>query len=209
MIKTVLADDHHVVVAGLQRYLTELGGFDVCGVADSRERLFELLSESVPDVLVLDLNMPGMSGARTVREITDAFPQLPVLVFSMQPEDQYALSVVRAGARGYLTKSRHLSELAEAIRRVSAGGHYITDELATRLLGTNPAARGELHATLSAREREVLERIARGTSVHRIAEELDISVSTVRSYVERVRTKLGVGSLQELVIYAFREGLAG
>ncbi len=200
----LLGDDHPVVAGGLLRFLNGLHDMVVSGTAESYEEVNAKLIELRPDVLVLDLNMPGMKGAESVREIV-AQKGTRIVVFSMHDEDEVGLTMLKAGARSYLTKTRDPSELAHAIRTVHRGHRYITPELSELMLtGDNQSA---VHDAFSRRERQVFDLLARGLAPKQIAADLNVSSSTVHTYTERIKNKLGVDTLTQVVSYAYQHRL--
>ena len=208
MTRIAIADDHVLVRRGLAELLREMEDFDVVGEADSGDSLLHLLRDTKVDVVVMDLTMPGPSGLDLVKSIAAEFRSLPILVLSVHPEDQYAVRVVRAGARGYLTKESAEAELVAAIRRVTAGQRYLSQTLAESLLGALDAdPDAEPHAALSDREFQVLRLIASGQTVGGIAEHLSLSVKTVSTYRSRMLQKMGLSNNAELTRYALENGL--
>ncbi len=207
MIRVVLADDHPVVTDGLRRFFDLVPDIEVIEAVCDLPGLRRSVQECAPQVVVVDLNMPGMQGATSVTELVAQGAGPAVVVFSMQQEDQYAVKLLRAGARAYLSKSRPPTELAHAVRLAARGARYLTDDLSARLLSdTGENTHG--HAAFSAREREVFDALVAGSAAKLVAKELGISVSTVHTYTERIKIKLAVDSVSEIVSYAFRHGLA-
>jgi DNA-binding NarL/FixJ family response regulator len=207
-VRVVVADDHAVVRRGLAEVLSETADLAVAGDVASGEELLRLLRLAPADVVVLDLSMPGLSGLDLVKALRAEFPALPLLVLSMHPEDQYAVRVLRAGAAGYLTKEAAERELVQAVRRVAAGGRYLTPAMAEALLthlDADPAA--DPHAALSDREYQVLRLLASGKPVSAIGEELALSVKTVSTYRARLLKKMGMKNNAELTRYAVEHGL--
>jgi two-component system invasion response regulator UvrY len=208
MTRVVIADDHTVVRRGLAEVISDAVDLAVVGEAASGDALLGLLRGGTPDVVVLDLSMPGPSGLDLVKQLRAEYPSLPLLVLSMHPEDQYAVRVLRAGAAGYLTKEAAERDLVQAIRRVAAGGRYLTPVLAESLLAhfdTDPGA--SPHASLSDREFQVLRLLASGKPVSSIGEELALSVKTVSTYRARLLQKMGMKNNAELTRYAIENGL--
>lgn len=206
MIRVFLADDHPVVVSGLERLFAGVADVEVVGAAnDLRDVTASALAEA--DVLVLDVSMPGMRGAETLAALPAlASRRLPVLLFTLEPESAQVVELLRAGAAGVVSKSARMDELLAALRAVASGRRAVPPELEAR------AARGgegSPHDTLSERERAIFARLVRGVTPKTIAFELGLSPSTVYTYAERVREKLGVQSQVELVDYAHRAGLLG
>ena len=208
MTRVVIADDHTVVRRGLAEVISDAVDLAVVGEAASGDALLGLLRGGTPDVVVLDLSMPGPSGLDLVKQLRAEYPSLPLLVLSMHPEDQYAVRVLRAGAAGYLTKEAAERDLVQAIRRVAGGGRYLTPVLAESLLAhfdTDPGA--SPHASLSDREFQVLRLLASGKPVSTIGEELALSVKTVSTYRARLLQKMGMKNNAELTRYAIENGL--
>ena len=208
MIRVVLADDHAIVRAGLKELLTATGDIAVIGEATNGQDVLAAVRKGGFDVLVLDMSMPGRSGIELIKLVKAEEPKLRVLVLSMHSEKQYAVRAVRAGASGYLTKETAADELVAAIRRVAAGGAYITPETAERLvLDTRAGTEGAPHGRLSDREFEVFRMIVAGRSVTDIAAELNLSVKTISTHKARILEKMELSSQSELVRYAFENGL--
>jgi two-component system, NarL family, invasion response regulator UvrY len=160
------------------------------------------------DVLVLDLNMPGRGGLEVLAALREEGSEVKTLVVSMYPEDQYAIRCLRAGARGYVNKAGEPAELVGAIRTVMQGRKYVTPEVAQMLVDTlNKPETEELHASLSERELQTLQKIASGKKLSEIADELMLSPKTVSVYRARVLEKLHLGNNAELTVYAIRNGL--
>lgn len=208
MIRVAIADDHMLVRRGLADLLRDTPDLKVTGEAGSGDETLALLRSERVDVLVLDLNMPGPSGLDLIKGIRAEFDDVPVLVLSAHPEDQYAVRVVRAGAAGYLTKDAAEDDLVAAVRRVASGQRFLTPVLAEALLDAldmDPDAAP--HAGLSDREYQVLRLIASGKPVSAVAEELSLSVKTVSTYRTRLLKKMGMANNAELTRYALEQGL--
>ena len=207
MIRILQCDDHVLVREGIARILAEQPDMEVVGSVGSGEEALSRLAQLQVDVLLLDLTLPGIPGLEVLRQVRDRFSKLPVLVLSMYPPDQIAAHVVRNGAAGYLPKGSSSSELLAAIRRVAADGVYLTSETIGELvrgpLGEDTAP----HQRLSSRERQVYDLLADGVTPSEIANRLGLGASTVGTYVSRVKTKLGLESLGEIVAYAHRHGV--
>lgn len=203
MLKIIIADDHAIVRNGLKLLLAGEADMEPVGEAKDAAELLELIHKQSCDVVVLDISMPGRSGLEVLKELKSKQPHLAVLILTMHPEDQYAVRALRAGAAGYVTKDSAPAELIQAIRRIAAGGKYVTPAVAERLaayLGTE--AGKPLHASLSDREYEVLRNIASGKTVSEIADALFLSPHTVSTYRARVMEKLKLNNSAELVHYA-------
>jgi DNA-binding NarL/FixJ family response regulator len=168
----------------------------------------EQLRKKEWDVALLDIALPGKSGLDLLKELRADWPRLPVLVLSAHPEDQFAVRSLKAGAGGYMTKESAPEELAKAIRKIMAGGRYVSPALAEKLaLGVTKDLTHMPHEKLSDREYDVMSRIGWGKTVTEIAEELSLSPKTVSTYRARVLEKLGVKNSAEIVQYAIRNGL--
>jgi two-component system invasion response regulator UvrY len=210
MTRVAIADDHAVVRRGLADIIREAVDLEVAAEADSGDALLALLRAGAarPDVVVVDLRMPGPSGLDLIKLLRAEFAALPVLVLSAHPEDQYAVRVLRAGAAGYLTKETADRELVHAIRRVAGGKRHVTPALAEALLdhldGPDPESP---HLVLSDREFQVLRLLASGKPVGAIGHELSLSVKTVSTYRARLLEKMGMKNNAELTRYAIEHGL--
>jgi two-component system invasion response regulator UvrY len=208
MIKVLLADDHAIVRGGLKEILQRHMESVECGEAENAEQVLAQVRERSWDLLILDITMPGRSGLDIITDLKLLRPQLPVLVLSMMPEDQFGKRVLRAGAFGYLKKESAPEELIEAIRKLLAGGRYVSPALAEKLvLDLDDRANRPLHEGLSAREFEILVMLGSGKTVSQIAEELHLSATTVSTYRARILEKMNMSTTAELMRYAFRNHL--
>lgn len=208
MIKILIADDHAIFRHGLRQILEENPDMFVGGEASNGQDVLDQVWRSDFDLLLLDINMPGMSGLEALKQLKTQKPKLKVLVLSMYPEEQYAIRALKAGASGYITKASASEELIEAIRKVSQGGKYVSASLAEKLLFDFEAdADRPLHELLSDREYEVLCMIASGKTVSHIAEELCLSVKTVSTYRVRILEKMRMKNNAELTNYAIKQKL--
>jgi DNA-binding NarL/FixJ family response regulator len=206
-IRVLVADDHSVVRTGIRRALEPHGDIEVIGEAASGAEVLAHAALPMADVLLLDMNMPDTDVLRLIPECRTRAPRLRILVFTMQPEDAYAVAALRAGAVGFLGKDHPMDDLVDAVRRVGRGGSYVSERLAAQLLATPAVTSALPHESLSARERQIFDRVVRGASPSDIAGELDIAPSSVATYLRRIREKVGVESTFELVQYAFRRRL--
>jgi DNA-binding NarL/FixJ family response regulator len=208
MTRVVIADDHAIVREGLKQILagTEL---DVVGEAADAQGTLDRCRDTDFDVLVLDLSMPGRNGLDLIRQIRREKPRLRILVLSMHEETQYAVRAIKAGASGYLTKESASAQLIAAIRKVAAGGAFISTAVAEQLaLEVMPAAAGgPPHKLLSNREYQVFQMLVMGASVSEIAERLNLSIKTISTHKARLLEKMGMTSTAELVHYAVRHRL--
>lgn len=203
MTRILLVDDHTIFREGLKRLFSEQGDFQVIAEArDGAEMLRRIRSDEF-DVMLLDINMPGRSGLEMLPSIRAERPWLPVIVLSMYPMDQYALRAFQAGASGYVTKDMDARELIQAVRKVAAGGRYVTPEVAASVLDQLGGAGGSApHLQLSPREYEIMLQIVRGTRLTEIGRSFFLSVKTVSTYRSRILRKLGVTSNAEVARYA-------
>jgi len=207
-VKVLIADDHPVVRHGLKQILATDSDMTVVGEAKNGNEAMELARKLDWDVAVLNYSMPGRSGMELLSEIKREFPQRPVLVLSMHPEELHARRVLKAGGAGYMNKESAGEELAAAIRKVVTGGKYVSASLAERLaVELAPEAQKPPHETLSDREYRVMWMLASGKPINRIAKEMFLSPSTVSTYRVRILRKLGLGSNAELVQYAVKHQL--
>ena len=208
MIRVLIADDHAILRRGLIDILKREFKDAVCGEADNAEQILAQVQGNGWDLVTLDVTMPGRSGIDVLVDLKRVRPKLPVLVLSMHPEDQYGKRVLKAGASGYLNKDSAPEELIKAVRRVLAGGRYISPALAEVLaldLGRRPDQ--PLHESLSVRELEVLRMLGCGKTISQIAEVLHLSVTTVSTYRGRILGKVGMTSTGELMNYALHNQL--
>ena len=204
----LIADDHAVVRRGLKEILAqELPGARFSEAANGNEVL-RLLAGSPVTALVLDINMPGRSGLDVLKDVKREYPRVPVIILSMQPEDQYAMRCLRAGASAYMNKDSAPEELAQAIKKILAGGRYVSPSLAEQLV-TQFDKPGEkpLHELLSDREYEVMRMIASGVSLTEIAVRLNVSVKTISTYRARIMEKMQIKSNAEVTRYALTNQL--
>lgn len=207
MIKVFLVDDHHIVREGIKKILVA-DDISIVGEAESAEEALSAIQSVKPDVVILDIALPGRRGLDVISDFRDRCPQCAIIMLSMYPERQFALRAFRQGADGYVTKDSAPSDLIIAIRRVMKGQKYVSASLATDLadmVGENYEA--ELHQQLSEREMTVFLLLVQGKSVKQIAEELTLSINTVSTYQTRIFYKLKVNSAIDLVHYAYNHGL--
>lgn len=208
MIKILIADDHAIVREGLKQIVADTSDMIVTAEASDGHEVLALLSKNNYDVVVLDMAMPGLTGLDILKQIKRETPELPVLILSVHPEEQYAVRALKAGASGYLTKERAPDELITAIRKVSMGGKYITSSLAEKLaFELEVDAEKPPHKTLSDREFQVMCMIAKGRTIKNIAEELFLSPKTVSTYRSRILEKMKMKSNEELTHYVINNHL--
>ena len=200
MINVAIADNHPIVRFGVQKALEQLPDIQVVGEVGTTSALFQLLSTTTPDVLLLEMDIPEINGIAVLRRMKDEHPAVKVLIYSGQSEDVYALSTIRAGASGYLSKSTDMETLGQAIQKVYEGGMFITNELAQRLAfdaGTQKPRR--FFRKLSTREVEVLKMLASGKRNKEVAEGLNLNEKTVSTYKARLMKKLNVDNMVDLL----------
>jgi len=207
-IRVLIADDHAVVRAGLRLLLDAAEGIEVVGEAGSGEEAVRLTRSVKPDVVLMDVVMPGMSGIEATGPALDAAPETKVLVLSMQDDPNYVREAFEAGASGYVLKEAADSEVVQAVREVAAGHHYVHPTLGARLIAAEAEARRKADSDpLSDREREVLRLLALGHTNQEIAKMLYISVRTAETHRSHIMTKLRLTTRAELVRHAISEGL--
>lgn len=199
----LIADDHAVVRRGLKEILADALPGARFSEAGNGDEVLSRLADSATGLLVLDINMPGRSGLDVLRDVKNAYPRLPVIVLSMQPEDQYALRCLRAGAAAYINKGSAPEELAQAARKILGGGRYVSPRLAEQLVAQlDRPAHKPLHELLSDRELEVMRMIASGVPLKEIAGRLNVSVKTISTYRSRIMEKMEMTSNAEITRYA-------
>jgi len=208
MIKVLVADDHPVVREGVRRILQEAVEIEIVGEVGRGDEVEPAVRRLKPDVLVLDIGMPGPSFLDVLGAVATARPETRTLILSAQPEEEYAVRALRGGATGYLTKGYSPADLLEAVRRVAQGRRYVTDALAEQLaLGLVDEGGKPPHEKLSNREFEVLRLVAGGLSLKEIAARLGVSPKTVSSFRARILEKLGVKTNADLVRYSIKHNL--
>ena len=208
MIRILIADDHPILRRGLKEILgREIEGA-ICGEAENAQQALSEVQRADWDLVILDMTMPGRSGLDVITDLKGLRPKLPVLVLSMYPEDQLGKRFLQAGASGYINKGSPPKKLVEAIRKVLAGGLYVSPALAERLArDLHKDAGRPLHETLSHREFEVLRMIASGMTVTQIAKELHLSVPTVSTHRSHILEKMNMTTTADLIRYALRNHL--
>ena len=208
MTRIVIADDHTIVREGLKQVLAAAGDLTVIAEAQDGSEVMQRVREHEFDVLLLDMSMPGRSGIELIKQVHAEKPKLRILVLSMHEEEQYAVRALKAGAAGYLTKDSASAQLVAAIRKVAAGGAFITAEVAEQFaLGAMAVPSGPLHAALSDREYQVFEMLVAGKNITAIAQRLNLSVKTVSTHKARIMQKMNMTNPAELIRYAFTHHL--
>ncbi|HEY3823383.1 MAG TPA: response regulator transcription factor [Bryobacteraceae bacterium] len=202
-IRVLLADDHSLVRRGFRRLLEDEPGLKVVGEACDGVEAVELARSLRPDVIVMDMSMPGLNGTQATIEILKFLPGAGIVILSMYEEANYVRNAMKAGARGYLLKNASEVDLAAAVRNVARGHKMIDEKL------RNPVdLPNEAEATLTPRERQILQLIAEAKSTREIATLLDLSVNTVAVHRANIMDRLGLHKTAELVLYAVRNGIA-
>ena len=211
MIRVLICDDQDVVCEGLSAILGTLSDIEVVGITYNGVEAIEAIPSAKPDVVLMDLKMPGMNGVQATRQIRDRFPDVRVLVLTTFDVDEWVFDAIRSGASGYLLKDTPREELLKAIKGTAEGKTFIDPDVAGRLL--NHIARGPitpdttLAESLTKRDREVLDLLARGHSNAEIADRLHLSKGTIRNYVSVIFSKLDVADRTQAAITAIRYGL--
>jgi len=205
----LIVDDHAIVRKGIRALLSEADGFEVVGEASNGQEAVQRAEESSPDVILMDLLMPGMDGIEATHQITSRQPKTRILVLTSFAADNKVFPAIKAGAAGYLLKDSSPDELVRAIRQVHRGEPSLHPTIARRLLQeiSRPVELQPAPEALTAREMEVLRLLAQGLSNQEIADRIAVSEPTVRAHVSRILGKLHVTSRTQAALYAVREGL--
>ena len=208
MIRVFITDDHAIVRKGFRQIIEETTDMEVVGEAATGDEMLEQAMRADWDVLVLDLSMPGRSGLDVIQTLRDLKPKLPILVLSMHPEDQYAIRLLKSGIAGYVNKETALDSLVNAIRKVVAGGKYVSTALAEKLAFDLSGSNSQTpHEALSDREYRVLCMLGEGKTITQIAEGLFISTKTVSTYRTRILEKMNFNTTADLIRYAVENKL--
>jgi DNA-binding NarL/FixJ family response regulator len=208
MIKLLIADDHAIVRRGLHQIISETPDLVIGGEAATAQQVMELVRAERWDVVILDISLPGGNGIELIGEIRRERPETRILMLTVHSEEQYAVRAVRAGAAGFLTKETAPSLLVDAVRKIAAGGRYVSAELAETLASMLAGeSTGEPHQRLSDREFEVMKLLASGKTVSQAAEQLGLSVKTISTHRTRILKKMSMKTNAELTHYAVRHGL--
>ncbi len=211
MIRIVLADDHEMVRQGLARLLQDEPNLTVVGTAKDGLEAVRLVEEVQPDVLIVDLMMPGLNGLEVTRQLTQKYPNLLVVMLSMHADEAYVLEALRNGARGYVLKEAGRTDLVQAIHQVMAGQRYMSAPLTERAieLYLNQPQESEIdpYERLTTREREVFQLLAEGHANKEVAERLSIGVRTVETHRANIMDKLNVHTSAEMIHFAYQRGV--
>ena len=211
MIRVLICDDQDIVRQGLEVILNKASNIEVVGTAEDGAEALELIPQKQPDIVLMDLKMPGMNGIVATQRICDQFPDVQVLVLTTYDADEWVFDAIRSGASGYLLKDTPREELIRAIEGTVSGKTHIDPDIAGKLLAhaarTSPAPKTKIVDELSEREVEVLKLLARGLTNADIAQRLFLSEGTIRNYVSAILTKLDVTDRTQAAIFALRYGL--
>lgn len=209
-VKIILADDHAIIREGLRPLLEKEPGMTVVGEAEDGRQALNLVRELQPDVVVMDITMPGLNGIEATRQIRQDFPEVKIVALSVHCDEQYVARMIQAGASGYLPKNSAFKELATAIKTVIANKTYlspkIVDSVVQYMQKIKPAGDAS-ESVLTAREREVLQLLAEGKTTKEISSHLNVSERTVDAHRQHIMTKLDLHSIAELTKYAITQGL--
>ena len=210
-VRVMLADDHTLVRAGIRALLEKLPGVEVVGEAGDGREVLKLVKLHQPDVVLMDISMPGLNGLEAAVRMAKEFPDVRVIILSMHPNEEYVWRALKAGAAGYLLKKAATAELATALQHVALGEFYLSQEISTRL-PKNFALDGIAHRKspleeLTGRQREILQLIAEGRNTKGIAEILKVSPKTIEYHRMKLMDCLNVHDVPGLVRFALRVGL--
>ena len=212
-IKVVIAEDHTIVRKGLCALLEAEPDIEVIGEAENGREAIKIVEKLLPDVVVMDIAMPGLNGLETTRQLIKRIPKLKILILTMHDNEEYIFETLRAGASGYLIKRSAPNELISAIQSVYRGESFLSPAISKKVIdgfvqrGVQTAVEDEDYQKLTAREREVLQLIAEGHANRDIARLLHISIKTVESHKAHIMEKLDIRNIAELTQYAIRKGL--
>jgi RNA polymerase sigma factor (sigma-70 family) len=210
--KVLLVEDHIVVRQGIKALLSDESYLEIVGEADNGREALNLVGELQPDVVLMDISMPGLNGIEATRQIGQLYPNIKIVILSMHATEEYVFQVLQAGASGYVLKQSDSSEVITAIRAALSGGSFLSPPI-SRAVIEDYVRRAEVRGQredlnlLTSREREVLQLLAEGLPNREIAKQLNISVKTVETHRSNMMNKLEVNNKTELIRYAYRKGL--
>lgn len=208
MINVLLVDDHHLVRVGINKILSSVKGLNVVGECETGEEAIKYCRNNEPDVLLMDMDMPGMGGLEATKKIIRFAPDVKIIVLTAHTEDPFPSKVMQMGAAGYLTKEAGPDEMVNAIRAVNSGQRYLPSDIAQKMaLSQFQSAEDNPFNALSDRELQIMIMITRGDKVPNISEHLNLSTKTINSYRYRMFEKLGVSNDVELTHLAIRHGM--
>jgi DNA-binding NarL/FixJ family response regulator len=210
VIRVLLADDHTLVRAGFCRLLEGIPGIEVVGEASDGREAVEMIETKRPDMVLMDIGMPGLNGLEATARVTHDLPGIRVIILSMHSDKEYVLKALRAGASGYLLKDADINQLEMAIKAVAEGETFLSPSISRHVIsdyvnrvGAEPSPREEL----TPRQREILQLIAEGRSKQDIAQMLGVSLKTVETHRDQMMERLGIYDVAGLVRYAIRTGI--
>ena len=206
-VTIILVDDHAVVRAGVRRLLEQETLFEVIGEAESGEKAYKIFGELKPDVMVMDLSMPGMGGLESIRRILMRHERARILVLSMHEDLSFANQALKLGAKGYLIKNTLGDDLVKSIQMVARGEIFLSDEIAKKMAMQSISGTEDPIDELSAREFEIFRLLAEGLEIDAIAATLNISSKTVSNYQTMIKQKLNINTAVELIRYAIKTGV--
>jgi DNA-binding NarL/FixJ family response regulator len=211
MIKVIICDDQEIVCQGLRTILTSDDQIDVIGIAHNGYEVLQLVEKQPPDLVLMDLKMPGMNGIQATQQINQSYPGVRILVLTTYDDDEWLFDAIRAGASGYLLKDTPATELLNAIKGTASGDNFLDPAVAGKILKNISQQRfptvQSSHIQLSERENDILQLMARGLTNADIARELYLTEGTVRNYTSNIFSKLSVNDRTQAVIAALRYGL--
>lgn len=208
MIRVLIADDHELIREGLRKVFGREDDIEVAASFDSARKALDWINDNDVDIVILDVNMPGLGGIEALEQILRSRPGQQVLMLSMLPEKNFAVRMLRAGAAGFVSKESAAEEIVEAVRHVAAGNKYVSPAAAGQIAANLSRPRGsEPHDALSNREFQVLRKIASGSGTRQISEDLGLSVNTVATYRRRILQKLKLRSDVDITRYAMEHEL--
>lgn len=209
-LRIILAEDHALVRAGFRALLQSLEGIEVAAEAENGTEALELIERHIPDVVLMDIAMPGLNGLEATARATKSTPEVKVIILSMHANEEYVLQSLRAGARGYLLKDAGLSELQLALDSVASGQTFLSPAISKHVIDAyveRTSNKLEPFSILTSRQREILQLIAEGTTTKEIAQKLGVSVKTIETHRTQLMARLDIHDLAGLVRYAIRLGL--
>ena len=207
MIRVIIADDHPLIREGIRKMIDKSLDIEAVGEAGDAEELLALIADCSYDVIILDINMPGMGGIEAIEHLTTIDRDVRIVVLSMLPERDYAVRVLKAGARGYVSKGNAPKELIEAVRKVASGGRYVNQSLLDDLAFAISEGTHEDISKLSNREMEVMKQLAIGKSIKEISNEIHLSDRTISTYRTRILQKLHLDNNAQIVRFAITNGI--
>ena len=207
MIKVILVDDHQILLEGLVTFLEAESDIEVAGLANSGKEALDLVTEKVPDILITDIEMPGMDGIELTAKVKEVLPETKILALTMYNEQGYIKDMLRVGANGYILKNSSKEEFVSAIRSVIEQGNYLSPEVMQNFIGSQKRKESPYGKKLSDREIEIVQLIANEFTTEEIAEKLHLSAFTVKTHRKNILLKLGLKNSAGLVKYALNKGL--